>query len=153
MSYEEDKTHFTMWCMMNSPLLAGNDLRHMTKETIDILTNKEIIALNQDPLVYQARRLVDTGDLEVWAKPLMSTMSGKVAVTLLNRSDKTATMTFDLKTVGIDASKGYKYRDLWAKKDVENAQKETLTFEVPKHGVVVLTIDGTSKPFNVFQNK
>ena len=153
MSYEEDKTHFTMWCMMNSPLLAGNDLRSMSKQTIEILTNKEIIALNQDPLVYQARRLVDNGDLEVWAKPLVSTLSGKVAVTLLNRSNKTATINFDLKTVGIDASKGFSYRDLWAKKDFASSKNNTVSFEVPKHGVVVLTVDGTSKPFNVFQNK
>ena len=153
MSYDEDKTHFTMWCMMNSPLLAGNDLRSMSKQTIEILTNKKIIALNQDPLVYQARRLVDNGDLEVWAKPLVSTMSGKVAVTLLNRSNKTATINFDLKTVGIDASKGFSYRDLWAKKDFASSKNNTVSFEVPKHGVVVLTVDGTSKPFNVFQNK
>lgn len=153
MSYEEDKTHFTMWAMMNSPLLAGNDLRSMSAQTIEILTNKEIIALNQDPLVYQARRLVDNGDLEVWAKPLVSTMSGKVAVTLLNRSNKAATISFDLNAIGIDASKEYTYRDLWAKKDFGRSEKNTLSFEVPKHGVVVLTIDGTSKPFNIFQNK
>lgn len=153
MSYEEDKTHFTMWCMMNSPLLAGNDLRSMTDETIEILTNKEIIALNQDPLVYQARRLIDKGDLEVWAKPLVSTMSGKVAVTLLNRSNKTETISFDLNSVGLDALEGYSYRDLWAKKDFENTTKEALSFEVAPHGVVVLTINGTMKPFNVFQNK
>jgi alpha-galactosidase len=61
MSYEEDKAHFSMWCMIDLPLLAGNDLRNMSKESIEILTNKEIIALNQDPLVYQARRLIDNG--------------------------------------------------------------------------------------------
>ena len=153
MSYEEDKTHFSMWSMMNSPLLAGNDLRDMTDETIAILTNKEIIALNQDPLVYQARRLIKNGNLEVWAKPLISTMSGKVAVTLLNRSDKTETISFDLNTVGLDASEGYTYRDLWAKKDFEKITKEKLSFEVAPHGVVVLTLDGVSKPFNIFQNK
>lgn len=153
MSYDEDKTHFSMWCMMNSPLLAGNDLRSMSDETISILTNKEVIALNQDPLVYQARRLVDNGDLEVWAKPLVSTMSGKVAVALLNRSNKTETITFNLDTVGIDIAKGYTYRDLWAKKDYEKTNEKSLSFEVPKHGVVVLKIEGTSKPFNVFQNK
>lgn len=153
MSYEEDKTHFTMWCMMNSPLLAGNDLRFMSKETIEILTNKEIIALNQDPLVYQARRFIDHGDLEVWAKPLISTMSGKVAVALLNRSDGAETISFNLDSIGINASKGYSYRDVWAKKDFKNSEKETLAFEVPKHGVVVLVIDGISKPFNIFQNK
>ena len=153
MSYEEDKTHFTMWCMMNSPLLAGNDLRYMSEETIAILTNKDIIALNQDPLVYQARRLTEKGNLELWAKPLVSTMSGRVAVTLLNRSDKTETMSFDLNTVGLDAQAGYSYRDLWAKKDFDKTTKDTLSFEVPAHGVVVLTLDGISKPFNIFQNK
>lgn len=153
MSFEEDKTHFTMWCMMNSPLLAGNDLRSMSKETIEILTNSELIALNQDPLVYQARRLVDHGDLEVWAKPLISTMSGKVAVALLNRSDKAETISFNLNTIGINTSKGYSYRDLWVNGDYKNSKNDSLAFEVPKHGVVVLAINGTSKPFNVFQNK
>lgn len=153
MTYDEDKTHFTMWCMMNSPLLAGNDLRYMSNETIAILTNKEIIALNQDPLVYQARRLTEKGNLELWAKPLVTTMSGKVAVTLLNRSDKTETMSFNVNTVGLDPSEGFVYRDLWAKKDFQKTNQEELTFEVPAHGVVVLTLDGVSKPFNIFQNK
>ncbi len=153
MSYEEDKTHFTMWCIMNSPLLAGNDLRNMSKVTIEILTNEEIIALNQDPFGYQARRLIDNGDLEVWAKPLISTKSGKVAVVLLNRSNKKKTVTFNLGSVGIDAKKGYTMRDLWKKKDFENSKKDKLSFDVSGHGVVVLSINGTSKPINVFQNE
>ncbi|TVZ60405.1 alpha galactosidase A [Flavobacteriaceae bacterium MAR_2010_105] len=153
MSYEEDKTHFSMWCMMSSPLLAGNDLRSMSDETIEILTNKEIIALNQDSLVYQARRIIDKGDLEVWAKPLISTISGKVAVALLNRSNKAETISFNLSDVGIDVKKAYSYRDLWAKQDFGSTQNESISFEVPMHGVVVLSIEGKSKPFNVFQSK
>lgn len=101
----------------------------MSNQTIEILTNKEIIALNQDPLVYQARRVVNNGDLEVWAKPLISTMSGKVAVTLLNRSDKATAMTLDLKSVGIDATTGYKFRDLWTKKDFKRSTKNTLSLK------------------------
>lgn len=153
MSYEEDKTHFSMWCMLNSPLLAGNDLRSMTPETISILTNSELIALNQDRLVYQARRLVDEGDLEVWAKPLQSTMSGEVAVALLNRSGKTAAITFQPDSVGLDVAKGYTLRNLWAKKDYAVSTKKEVSFDVPAHGVVVLRIAGTSRPFNVFQYK
>jgi alpha-galactosidase len=153
MSYDEDKTHFTMWCMMDSPLLAGNDLRSMSKQTIEILTNKEIIALNQDPLVYQARRIIDNGDLEVWAKPLISTMSGTVAVALLNRSDKKESISFRLDSIGIRADQGYSMRDLWAKKDFKSSKDEQLSFEVPAHGVVVLKIVGIMKPFNVFQYK
>lgn len=153
MSYEEDKTHFSMWCMLSSPLLAGNDLRSMSPETISILTNKELIALNQDKLVYQARRLVDKGDLEVWAKPLQSTMSGQVAVALLNRSGKTAGISFYPDSVGLDAAKGYTMRDLWEKKDYAISKEREVTFDVPAHGVVVLKITGTSRLYNVFQYK
>lgn len=151
MSYEEDKAHFSMWCMMNSPLLAGNDLRNMSDETLSILTNKEIIALNQDPFCYQARRLVDNGDLELWARPLGSTMSGKVAVAFLNRSEESAHMSYDPDLVGIDTGKPYAVKDLWTKKEVTNPGKSGLNVEVPPHGVVVLRIEGSSKPFNVFQ--
>ena len=153
MSYEEDKTHFSMWCMMASPLLAGNDLTKMSEPTIAILTNKEMIAVDQDRLVYQARRLTDLGEQEVWARPLISTMSGQVAVALLNRSEKEAGIAFNLKDVGINADKGYSMRDLWRKKNyaLSNAQQVFMT--VPPHGVVVLKITGAMLPFNVFQYK
>ncbi|MEO6948121.1 MAG: glycoside hydrolase family 27 protein [Ginsengibacter sp.] len=153
MSYEEDKTHFSMWCMMNSPLLAGNDLRSMSKETIRILTNKELIAINQDPLVYQTRRIVDNGDLEIWAKPLISTMSGQVAIALLNRSKNKAAITFQPDSIGLQSNAGYLMRDLWMKKDYPITDKKEITLDVPAHGVVVLKIIGTSRPFNVFQHK
>ena len=153
MSYDEDKTHFSLWCMMNSPLVAGNDLRNISDTTIEILTNKELIALNQDPLAYQARRLIDNGDLEIWAKPLISTMSGQIAVTLLNRSEQTDTISLKMDALGIDVSKGYALRDLWEKKDFETSNNEEVSFEVLAHGVVVLKITGTAKPFNVFQYK
>lgn len=153
MTYEEDKTHFSMWCMMSSPLLAGNDLRNMSKETLEILTNKEMIGINQDPLVYQARRIAKRGDLEVWAKPLVSTMSGQVAVALLNRSDKETAIVFEPDSVGIIAAKGYGMRDLWAKKDLPVSDKKEVTFQVPSHGIVVVRLSGTSYPFNVFQQQ
>ncbi len=153
MSYEEDKAHFSMWCMMNSPLMAGNDLSTMTEQTLEILTNKEVIALNQDPLCYQARRIIDLGELEVWGKPLGSTMSGEVAVTLLNRSEAPKSMEFELEAVGIDATQGYTYRDLWLKHTSETLSDTSLCFDVPAHGVVVLRLKGQSKPYNVYQYK
>jgi len=151
MTYEEDKAHFSMWCMMNSHLLAGNDLRNMTSETVEILTNKEIIALNQDPLCYQARRLIDHGDQEVWAKPLVYTGSGEVAVALLNRSAEECEISFPLDSVSIDAAKRYTYRNLWNKKNYPVETASALSFKVPAHGVIVLKIQGSSIPFNVFQ--
>ena len=150
MSFEEDKTHFSMWCMLSSPLIAGNDLTNISKETLEILTNDELIAINQDPLVYQARRMKDNGDTEVWAKPLISTMSGKVAVALLNRSERNQEITFQMEEVGIDSGKKYKVRDLWKHKDLI-FNEDKLSMEVPAHGIVVLKIQGESLVYNVFQ--
>lgn len=151
MTYEEDKTHFTMWCMLQSPLLLGNDLTQISKQTLEIITNKEVIALNQSSFVYQARRLIDYGNTEVWAKPLVSTTSGIVAVALLNRSLETKSITFDLKSVGIDAKKGYKGKDLWTKEIFDTQWDETICREVPPHGVVLLQIEGDAITYNVFQ--
>lgn len=153
MTYEEDKTHFTMWCMMHSPLLLGNDLTTISKETMEIITNKEIIALNQSSYVYQARRVMDYGELEVWAKPLVSTLSGEVAVALLNRSENTASISFDLESVGLNPLEEITVKDLWTKQTVPSALQNTISREVPAHGVVVLQIKGKSLPFNVFQEK
>jgi hypothetical protein len=153
MSYEEDKAHFSMWCMMHSPLLLGNDLTTMTAETREIITNAEIIALNQSAYIYQARRLLDYGEQEVWAKPLIWTMSGEIAVALLNRSKNTETISFDLRSVGLDASKGYSIKDLWTKERFSASRHEEISRKVPGHGIVVLKIKGTAIPFNVFQYK
>lgn len=83
MTTEEDRTHFSMWCLMHSPLLLGNNLTKISKETLDLVSNSEMIAIHQSDYVYQARRLVDYGELEVWAKPLIDTMSGEIVVGLL----------------------------------------------------------------------
>lgn len=153
MTYEEDKTHFSMWCMMASPLLAGNDLRNMSEETISILTHKEMIAINQDPLVYQARRLFKDGDQEVWARPLGSTMSGEIAVALLNRSEETKQIDFPLDLIDIETAKGYSVYNVWENTKTEEIRDRNLSYSVPGHGIVVLKISGESKPFNVFQKK
>lgn len=153
MSYEEDKSHFSMWAMMNSPLLLGNDLRTISKETLELVTNAEVIALNQDRLGYQARRLKKSGELEIWAKPLVSTMSGVVAVALLNRSDQTASVDLDLESLGFDLRHQYTIRDLWKHKDGPATQAKTERFELPAHGVITLKIKGKLTPFNPFQSE
>ena len=153
MTEEEDRTHFSMWCLMQSPLLLGNDLTKMSQETYQIVSNREMIAINQSPFVYQARRITDKGDLEVWARPLVSTMSGEVVVGLLNRSEQPSAISFDLSSIGINSSAGYTLRDIWKKQDQATATAENISREVPGHGIVVLKIKGTAKPFNVFQYK
>lgn len=146
MSYEEDKAHFSMWCMMASPLLAGNDLCEMSKDTIEILTNKELIAINQDPMVYQARRLRDDGDLELWARLLAEPQHKKhfgVAVALLNRSDKEKEFSFKLSEISMDAGMGYVLRDCWEHKTIgTKLTARIITRTIPAHGVVVLRLTG-----------
>ena len=136
MTYDEDKTHFSMWCMMNSPLLAGNDLRDMTRETIEILTNKEIIALNQDKGFRQATRLLREGDIEIWVKPLGKTGKQK-AIAIMNRGEKTGRTALTPEKIGVSSTS--KLRDLWLHENIGKLGKSR-TFTIPKHGIVVLKV-------------
>lgn len=153
MSYEEDKTHFSMWCLMSSPLMLGNDLTTISNETLQIISNRDLIAINQNPFAYQARKLVDNGDTEIYARPLNSTVSGKVAVALLNRSDSLQPMELNLETVGFNPNYPISYTDAWTKQQVSNVKSKMLSFDVPSHGITVLIMDGTMKAFNPFQYK
>lgn len=134
MTYDEDKTHFSMWCMMNSPLLAGNDLRDMTRETIEILTFKEIIALNQDKGFRQATRLLREGDIEIWVKPLGKTGKQK-AIAIMNRGEKTGQTALTPEKIGVSSTS--KLRDLWLHENIGKLGKSR-TLTIPKHGIVVL---------------
>ncbi len=136
MSYEEDKTHFSMWCMMNSPLLAGNDLRNMSQQTIGILTNKEVIALNQDEGFKQATREYKNNDIEVWIKPLGKDGKAK-GIAILNRG-KTE-QGFDLNAEALKLNERSQLRDLWAHSNLGKLGK-LKHFTVPAHGVVVLKV-------------
>jgi hypothetical protein len=151
MTYEEDKAHFSMWCLMHSPLLLGNDLTKMSEESMEIITNEELIEINQSSYVYQARRVVDHDSLEVWARPLVSTMSGEVVVALLNRTNIRQMYSFQLSDVGLDASKGYTAKDLWTKEAFEKSTEKVVARELPPHGIVVLKLKGIASPFNIFQ--
>jgi alpha-galactosidase len=146
MSVSEDRAHFTMWCMLAAPLIAGNDLRNMTKETHDILTNKEVIAIDQDSIGIEGFKYSSTDNVETWFKPLEN---GEWAVCFLNRSKVVKPVEFSWKEKIIsDSFSGrelncnkttYAIRDLWAKKDIGNTDK-TFSAKVPSHDVVVLRL-------------
>lgn len=153
MSFDEDKVQFSFWCLMHSPLILGNDLTKIDKKTLEIVTNKELIDINQSPYVYQARRIIKNGELEVWARPLVSTVSGQIAVILFNRSKNSEIIVFSPSTIGIDTDKGYTVRDLWTKQEFPVSTNSEISRLVPSHGVVVLKIIGKALPFNVFQFK
>jgi len=141
LSFEEDKSHFSIWCIMSSPLLLGNDLTKMSDETKTILTNTEVIAVNQDTTGLQAQLISDDGaGLQVWAKKLNGRQSLERAVLLFNRSNSTATMSVkwsDLDLVGEATA-----RDLWSHKDLGSFPTGYST-SVPSHGVVLLKVVGS----------
>lgn len=134
MSHDEYQTHMALWALLAAPLLAGNDLRSMTDETRQMLTNAEVIAVDQDPKGVQGRRLWDEGPLEIWAKPLSDQSH---AVGLFNRGESAMNITLDLKMLGVSGP--VKLRDLWRHTDLGEA-RDSYTASVPKHGVVFLKV-------------
>lgn len=135
MNYEEDKTHFSMWCMMSSPLLAGNDLRSMSKETLEILTNKELIAINQDIAQVQARKIWKEDNVEIWSRQLKK--KGEKAIAIMNRSSKDTVFSLTPGNAGI--KKKNKLRDLWLHKELGKAGTGK-SITIPGHGIIVLKV-------------
>ncbi|HUH74963.1 MAG TPA: glycoside hydrolase family 27 protein [Chitinophagales bacterium] len=143
MTYEEDKSHFTMWAMMHSPLLLSCDLNELSEETLSIITNEEIIALNQSDFVYQAKRIATDGKIEIWGKPIHDIESGEIVVALLNRSKSKKKITLPLKIIGLNHQEGYTIRDLWSKENFETSKSTTISQSIPPHGIILLKIKGT----------
>jgi alpha-galactosidase len=136
MTNDEDKSHFSMWCMLNSPLLAGNDLSTMSKETLQILTNKEVIALNQDKGFHQAQRIYHNNGIEVWLKPLGN--NGKrIAIAILNRGNKAENFTLTPQLIG--KKRGVHLRDLWLHRNLGKLKNERV-LNIPEHGIVVIRL-------------
>jgi len=134
MNRDEYRTHMALWAILAAPLLAGNDLRTMTAETKELLTNAEVIAVDQDAKGVQGHRLWDEGPLEIWVKPLAD---GSHAVGLFNRTEASLKMTLDTKLIGVPPSA--KLRDLLDHKDLGTI-KDSYNTEVPEHGVVMLRV-------------
>ena len=134
MDRDEYRTHMALWALLAAPLLAGNDLRSMSAETKEMLTNREVLAVDQDSKGVQGHRIWEEGPLEIWAKPLADQSQ---AVGLFNRSEAALKMTLDFKAIGFNGAA--KLRDLWEHKDIATVQG-SYTVEVPKHGVVLLKV-------------
>ncbi len=146
MSVNEDRAHFSMWCMLASPLIAGNDIRNMSEETKNILTNKEAIAINQDPLGIQGFKYYSSDELELWFKPLEN---GNWAVCFLNRDEDAKSIDFDwshwyvkddLNSLVIDfKNEEYNIRNVWSHKN-EGTTKKAFQVELPGHDVIMLRL-------------
>jgi len=135
MTADEYRTHMSLWALLAAPLLAGNDLSKMTPETKSILMNKAVIAIDQDALGVQGDRVSQSGDLEVWSKPLSG---GGVAVGLFNRGTSAAPMTLKLSDVGVKHAAHVS--SLWEGANPVVANDE-VSASVPAHGVVLLRVE------------
>ena len=129
---DEGRTQVSLWSLLAAPLIASADLRKISPENLAILSNPEIIAVDQDPAGVQGRRVSEEGPLDIWMKPLAD---GSKAVGLFNRGEDAAPMTVYFKDVEVGDSATV--RDLWARKDLGRF-KDSFTAEVLKHGVVML---------------
>jgi alpha-galactosidase len=146
MSVSEDRAHFSMWCMLAAPLMMGNDLRKMSNETHDILTNKDAIAIDQDALGIQGFRFATKDSVQTWFKPLKN---GDWAVCFVNRSLNPQQIQFNWKSenvidkisnTSLDAgSVTYKLRDVWTKKEM-GTTASALSATVPSHDVLMLRL-------------
>jgi alpha-galactosidase len=135
---DEDRSHFSMWAMLAAPLIAGNDIRSMSAATQAILTNAEVIAVDQDPLGSQGQiAATPATNLQVWSKPLAGTNTRAVA--LFNRGTAAASITVQWTNIGIPAGNAT-VRDLWQHADVGSFANSYTAASVPAHGVAMLKI-------------
>ncbi|MFD8599437.1 NPCBM/NEW2 domain-containing protein [Kitasatospora sp. NPDC059646] len=135
MTGTEYRTHFSLWAEMAAPLLIGADLRTAQQETLDILTNADVIAIDQDPLGKQGSVVSNDHGLVVMSKPLAD---GGRAVTLTNEGSYDATLTTTVQAVGIGGAPSYTVKDLWSKKTTTSTG--TISATVPGHGTAMFRI-------------
>ena len=147
MSVNEDRAHFTLWCMLAAPLIAGNDIRSMSPETSGILNNKEVIAIDQDALGIQGFKQEAKDSLEIWLKPLVN---DQWALCILNRGKTDKPFSLDWKTFSVSDSLSnrtldttgalsYAIRDVWQHKELGATDKPLKTV-VPAHDVLCVKL-------------
>jgi alpha-galactosidase len=134
MSAEEYRTHMSLWAILAAPLLAGNDLATMTPETIALLTNRDVIAVDQDAAGKQGDRVSAEGPIEIWSRTLAD---GSKAVGIFNRHPSALTIKVDFHTLGF--THAVKARDLWLSKDLGTLNTPYMV-TVPGHGVLFLRV-------------
>ncbi|OGT46455.1 MAG: alpha-galactosidase [Gammaproteobacteria bacterium RIFCSPHIGHO2_12_FULL_41_20] len=134
MTTDEYQTHISLWALLAAPLFAGNDLTHMTAETIALLTNAEVLAIDQDLAGKQGEQVYANDDIEIWARTLAD---GSQAVGLFNRSQSPQDIQLSFKDIGFNHP--VKVRDIWLHKDLGVLEKQYQTM-VTAHGVVLLKI-------------
>jgi alpha-galactosidase len=130
----EQYTHISLWCLLAAPLLIGCDLNRLDAFTLNLLTNDEVLAVNQDPLGRQAERILDADSIQVWAKPLED---GSTAVGLFNLGLTGRKASVSWKDLGLQG--GRRVRDLWRQKEL-GTHSDGFSAVLPGHGVALIGI-------------
>jgi alpha-galactosidase len=133
----ESRAHFSLWCMLAAPLIAGNDVRSMSGEARAVLTNRDMIAIDQDPLGHEGFRYVALKDREIWAKELSNK---EWAVCLLNTGDQPADFTIHWGDLTFLTGAYYKVTDVWAARTLAGNSSTPWAGTVASHGVAVLRL-------------
>jgi alpha-galactosidase len=133
---DEERAHFTLWCMLSAPLMAGNDLAHMEKSTLDILTHRGAIAIDQDALGVQGYKIADSASLQIFCKPLSG---NDTAVCLFNRAGKPVNIVLNWQRYGFSSL--LSCYDVWAGRQLAGTN-EPLRATIPSHGVVLVRLSG-----------
>lgn len=128
MSTEEYRSHFSIWALVKAPLLIGCDVRTISGDALEILSNSEVIAVNQDYLGVQGKKVFGGGREEVWAGRLSG---GKVAVVLWNRGSSRATITARWSDIGLSSSTVVSVRDLWARATIGSVRGQLAATVAP----------------------
>ena len=136
-----DRAHFSLWCILAAPLMAGNDLRTMTDKVRNVLTAPELIAVNQDKRGLQGYKVLNEGGYEVYNKPLAD---GTTAVLLLNKADKKADITVHWDKIGLSANQPV--RDLWARKDLGRFKDSFTARDLGQHGHRMIKVGRPGPP-------
>lgn len=134
LNLDEQRTQMSLWCLLAAPLISSSDLTRLTPDELAILTNPEVIAVDQDPLGIQGYRVSQAGPVEIWVKPLSN---HRMAVGLFNSGESTLPAAIDFRKIGFSHS--LKVRDLWRRKDLGSFTGE-FSAVAPRHGVVLLEI-------------
>lgn len=151
-SVSEDRAHFTMWAMLAAPLIAGNDLREMSAGTLDVLTNRDVIEVNQDPLGIPGFRHSAHDGVEVWFRPLANEDWAMVA---LNRTNDTRVVSLEWADITLNdrlssrsvnfSERVFSLRDLWEKTDL-GTTGEPLDAAIPGRDVIAVRLSPRQRP-------
>jgi len=138
LSFDESKAQFAIWAIIAAPLFMSNDLRTISQEALSILLNQEVIAVNQDPLGIQGKRIYNKNDMQIWARPLVD--KSVAVVFFYAGSDGTPVpMSTNFTAIGLSATKA-SVRDLFLHQDLGVFQGSFTAANVNPHGVVMVKI-------------